>query len=92
MKPDPDLTEIFEEIRQEDEKNAEDFWNKLSYDDKCNAFHAVVSRIHKGEIEKRGSYRYVLYDLFEFGPDMYMRGMNCGYMDLHNNIVDKKDK
>jgi hypothetical protein len=79
---------VFEQIRKADEEEANKFWNNLSYEDKCNAFHAVVSRIHEGEIKLRGSYRYVLYDIFGFGPDMYGRGMNCGFMALHNSIMD----
>ena len=82
------LAQAYEENRIANEKEADDFWNSLSYDDRCNAFHAVVSRIHAGEIKEKGSYRYVLYDIFNFGPDMYTRGMDCGYMALHNSIMD----
>ena len=80
-------TKLYEEARVENEKEANDFWDSLSYDDKCNAFHAVVSRIFDGDIKQRGSYRYVLYDVFKFSPDMYTRGMDCGYMALHNSIM-----
>lgn len=83
-----ELRETFEEIQKMDEEDADKFWNSLSYEDKCNAFHAVVSRIFEGDIKKKGSYRYVLYDVFGFAPDMYVRGMNCGYMALHNSIMD----
>jgi hypothetical protein len=83
-----ELRETFEEIQKMDEEDANKFWNSLSYEDKCNAFHAVVSRIVEGDIKKKGSYRYVLYDVFGFAPDMYVRGMNCGYMALHNSIMD----
>lgn len=79
---------IYQQIMEADEKEATNFWENLSYEDKCNAFHAVVSRIHAGEIKVKGSYRYVLYDIFGFGPDMYGRGMNCGFMALHNSIMD----
>lgn len=65
------------------------FWDSLSYEDKCNAFHAVVSKLVDGELKDKGSYRYVLYDIFGFGPEMYVRGMNCGFMALHNSIVDE---
>ena len=77
----------YEEVRIANEKEANDFWDSLSYDDKCNAFHAVVSRLFDGDIKQKGSYRYVLYDVFKFGPDMYVRGMDCGYMALHNSIM-----
>jgi hypothetical protein len=82
-----EVSELFENARKEDEKNANDFWNSLSYDDKCKAFYAVVSRIYEGDIRLKGSYRYVLYDVFGFGPEMYTRGMDCGYMALHNSIM-----
>lgn len=82
------LAKSFEEVRIANEKEANDFWDSLSYDDRCNAFHAVVSRLFDGDIKQRGSYRYVLYDVFKFGPDMYTRGMDCGYMALHNSIMN----
>jgi hypothetical protein len=85
-----ELTSVFEEIRLQQEKEANDYWNSLSYNDKCNAFHAVVSRIVQGEIKQKGSYRYVLYDIFEFEADMYSRGMDCGFMALHNSIMDEE--
>ena len=82
------LTEAFEENRRLNDIAAAHFWNSLSYEDKCNAFHAVVSKIFQGDIREKGSYRYVLYDVFGFSPDMYTRGMDCGYMALHNAIFD----
>lgn len=87
-----ELRIAFEEAERANEKAAEDFWQSLSYDDKCNAFHAVVSRIVQAELKDKGSYRYALYDVFEFGPEMYMRGMDCGYMALHNSIFESNDE
>lgn len=87
-----ELSKQFEIARQNDEDSANKYWNSLSYADKCNAFHAVVSKIYEGELKVRGTYRYVLYDIFGFGPDMYVRGMNCGYMALHNSIEDEEEK
>ena len=83
-----ELRKAFAVQKALDNTNAGFFWDSLSYEDKCNAFHAVVSRIYEGEIKVKGSYRYVLYDIFGFGPDMYTRGMDCGYMALHNSIMD----
>lgn len=82
-----EITKIFQEVREINEKSANEFWGSLSYDDKCNAFHAVVQRLVKGELEEQGSYRYVLYQVFGFEPDMYIRGMDCGFMALHNSIL-----
>jgi hypothetical protein len=88
IKASEDLSRAYEEAMNASEKEANNFWDSLSYDDKCNAFHAVVSRIHDGDVKQRGSYRYVLYDIFKFSPDMYTRGMDCGYMALHNSIMN----
>lgn len=81
-----EMRDAFEKAAEADEKAADEFWQSLSYEDKCNAFHAVVKRIVKAEMKDKGSYRYALYDVFEFEPEMYVRGMECGYMDLHNAI------
>ena len=83
-----ELSKAFEENRRQNDIAADNFWNSLTYEDKCNAFHAVVSRMYEGEIKVKGSYRYVLYDIFGFSPDMYTRGMDCGFMALHNSIMD----
>ena len=88
MKASHELSKAYEDNAQRNNIAADAFWNSLSYDDKCNAFHAVVSKIFQGEIEVKGSYRYVLYNIFGFGPDMYTRGMDCGYMALHNSIMN----
>ena len=81
-------SKIYEENRRANDIAAGHFWNSLSYEDKCNAFHVVVSKLFEGEIKVKGSYRYVLYDIFGFGPDMYTRGMDCGFMALHNSIMN----
>lgn len=81
-------SKVYEENRRQNDADAELFWSRLTYTDKCNAFHYVISKIFEGEIKVKGSYRYVLYDVFGFGPDMYTRGMDCGYMALHNSIMD----
>lgn len=81
-------SKVYEEYRRQNDADAELLWSRLTYPDKCNAFHYVISKIVEGEIKVKGSYRYVLYDIFGFGPDMYTRGMDCGYMALHNSIMD----
>lgn len=86
---DPDyqaLAAAYTEGVAEYEKSCDKFWNELDYDDKLMAFYSVVKRIHEGEVVKKGSYRYVLYDVFGFGMDAYGIGMECGFMDLHNRI------
>lgn len=70
------------------DKECDAFWEQLPYEDRLKAFYSVSKRIHQGEIKDKGSYRWVLYDVFGFGPEAYAIGMDCGYMYLHNSIVD----
>jgi len=73
-------------------KDANSFWDNLSYEDKLKAFFAVCERIHKGDLKDRGSYRYVLYQVFGFDMDAYTLGIECGYLDIHNSIVSEEDR
>ena len=91
IKASENLSKLYEEARVANEKEANYFWDSISDADRRNAFHAVVSRIHDGDVNQRGSYRYVLYNVFGFDPDMYVRGMDCGYMALHNAIFDGEE-
>lgn len=81
-----ELKEAFEKNRIENERAAEVLWSNLSYEHKCNAFHAIMSRLSKAELTDKRSYRGILYDVFNFDKDMYTRGMDCGFMALHNSI------
>ena len=82
------LGELQREAEKEYEKDCDTFWEGLSYDDQLKAFYSVCKRIHQGDIKDHGSYRWVLYDVFGFGPDAYGIGMSCGYMNIHNAIFD----
>jgi len=86
------LSQMMEEscIQYEAENNA--WWNGLTEKEREDAFYAVCKRIHKAEIKDQGSYRYALYDVFGFDEGMYMKGMDCGYMDIHNSIIDEDQK
>ena len=86
------MSQEYEKHALEYEKECDDYWKNLSYDDQLKAFYSVVKRIHKGEIEDGGTYRWVLYDVFGFGPDAYGIGMECGYMTLHNHIMSKEEQ
>ena len=76
-------------LKYEAENNA--WWDGLTEEEREDAFYAVCKRIHKAELEQRGSYRYALYDVFGFDPGMYMRGMDCGFMAIHNAIFDSEE-
>jgi len=71
------------------EKDCDEYWDNLSYDDKLKAFYSVVKRIVKGDVEENLTYRGVLYEVFGFGIDAYVIGMEAGYLSLHNSIIPK---
>ena len=86
-----ELGRLQEEARVSFEKEAEDAWESLDYDWQLRVFYAVVKRIYEGEIKEKGTYRYILYDKFGFGPEAYIKGMDCGFMYLHNAIYDGEE-
>jgi hypothetical protein len=67
------------------------WWAALTETEREDAFYAVCKRLFQGEIKQRGTYRYVLYDVFGFDAGMYVAGMECGFMALHNAIFDGDD-
>jgi hypothetical protein len=87
-----DLIEECDESRKEFDRHVEEWWQTLSYEDRLRAFYSVCKRIHKGDLVDQGSYRHVLYDVFNFSFDSYSIGMQCGYLDIHNSIVAKSEK
>jgi hypothetical protein len=86
-----DFSNLFNEIMKEVEDDQESFWNSLSKDDQLKAFCAVIRRLHKGEIVEGGSYRYILYDVFGFGPESYAQAQCAGFLEIHNAIYTKEE-
>jgi hypothetical protein len=82
------IQERFKEHQEKDKQEAETFWNNLSYEDQLRAFYYVCSKIYEGDVEKSGSYRFVLYDIFGFDLDSYVLGMDCQYIIIHNLLFD----
>ena len=83
---------IYMEALKEIENEQETYWNSLSKDDQIKCFCAVVRRIYKGDIEERGSYRYVLYQVFGFGPEAYAQAQDAGYLTIHNALFDSQEE
>lgn len=89
-----ELSRLGEEQEAAQEKYEEEndaWWESLTQEEQMDAFHAVVKRIVQGELRDRGTYRYVLYDVFGFGSESYGMGMNCGFMELHNSIYTHEE-
>jgi hypothetical protein len=75
-------------IEKDFEETSEAAWNNLSDQDKLNIFCAISRKIYQGEIVDSGTYRYVLYEIFKFGPEAYMPAQISGYLSIHNAIYD----
>ena len=86
-----DLAKIYasqiKEEKQKQDQESQEFFENLSYEDQLKAFYHVCKIIWKGELHEKRSYRGVLYEMFKFGPDAYSLGMDCGFFDIHNNLV-----
>lgn len=85
-----EFSEIFNQAMKEIEAEEESYWNSLSKEDQLKCFCAVIRRIHKGDIVDKGSYRYVLYNVFGFGPEAYASAQMAGYLEIHNAIYDSE--
>ena len=90
-----ELLEGLDELREEQQKahleyeaKNDEWWNGLTEEEREDAFYAVIKRMYQAEVVDRGTYRWALYDVFGFDMNMYGRGMDCGYLNLHNMIFD----
>jgi hypothetical protein len=86
-----DLGQEMEKSRKQYEEENDAWWEGLTETEREDAFFAVVKRIHRADLQDGGTYRYALYNVFGFDPGMYMKGMDCGYMAIHNAIGDGED-
>jgi hypothetical protein len=86
-----ELSQEMEKSRKIYEHDNDTWWNGLTEQEREDAFYAVCKRIWKADGVDNGTYRYGLYNVFGFDPGMYMRGMDCGYMAIHNAIFDGEE-
>ncbi len=82
-----ELRGAFEEARKVYRAQEEATWQSLSKEQQLDVFCAVVRRIYDGEFVVKGTYRHILYDVFEFDYDSYTRAMDAGFLQLHNSVV-----
>ena len=87
-----ELADEQEKIEKQFEADMDEWWNAMSKEDQMKAFYSVVKRIVDGELVEKGSYRYILYEVFGFGPESYMIGVMAGFMALHNSIERDVEK
>jgi len=85
------LQDYMRESMDEFAQEAENLWTSMSEADRLKLFFAVMTRIYKGDVKDRGSYRHMMYEVFGFDFDSYTVGMECGYMKIHNLIQEGLD-
>ena len=83
-----ELANGMQEATAKHQKEVDQWWDALSQEDRERAFYAVSQRIHTADLKEQRSFRGSIYGVFGFGPEMYGRAMDCGYLDIHNAIVD----
>jgi hypothetical protein len=86
-----EIGEIQEKLIVAYYKEAEQYWDSLTYDQKLMCFYVVTKKIHQGDCVENRSYRGVLYDIFGFDLDSYSLGMSSGYFEIHNHIFSEKE-
>lgn len=83
-----EFAEQMQKIAEKYETECDEYWDKLSYEEKLKAFYSVCKRIYKADVVDQGSYRHALYEVFKFDADAYVIGMECNYMEIHNYIQE----
>ena len=70
-----------------DYKNkAKAYFESLDTDTKLLLFYHITNTIFQNYFTDKGSYRGLLYDKFEFGPEAYGLGYSSGMFAIHNAI------
>jgi hypothetical protein len=87
-----EISDVFNEAVKRMEENQEAYWNSLTKEQQLDAFCAVVRRIRQGDMIDKGSYRYVLYQVFDFGAEAYLPAQMAGYLDIHNAIFTSEQE
>jgi hypothetical protein len=83
-----EASKAFVEAANAYQKEADEFYATLPHDDRLKIFCAVMKLLVEGELEKKGTYRHILYDVFKFDTSSYACAQHAGYLPLHNAIYD----
>lgn len=87
-----ELSIDFNKAMKQVENDEETYWNSLSKEQQLCCFNSVCRRIVQGDIIDKGTYRYVLYDVFGFGTEAYARAQMAGYLEIHNSIFTSENE
>lgn len=81
-----EMSNQFQQAFKDLESLQEAYWESLTKEQQLDVFCSVVRRLCKGELDEKRSYRGILYDTFEWGPEAYATAQMAGFLELHNAI------
>jgi hypothetical protein len=87
-----DMLKFEEKAKIEYAQKAKEYFESSDNDQKLLLFFHVTNLIFKNYFKDGGSYRALLYDKFEFGPESYSLGMDSGMFAVHNAISTPEDR
>lgn len=67
-------------------QKAKDYFQSLDTDTQLLLFYHITNIIFENYFNDKGSYRGLLYDKFDFGPEAYGLGYSSGMFAIHNAI------
>jgi hypothetical protein len=81
-----ELLKIEEQVREQYKQKAKEYYDSLETDNQLLLFFYITNVIFENYFKDNGSYRGLLYDKFNFGPESYGLGMDSGMFTIHNSI------
>jgi hypothetical protein len=81
-----ELLKIEEDCQEKFRQLSKEYFNSLKTDNQHMLFFYITNLIYENYFKGNGSYRGLLYDKFNFGPESYSLGMDSGMFSLHNAI------
>jgi hypothetical protein len=71
---------------EEYNQKAKEYFQSLEVENQHLLFFHITNTIFQNYFKDNGSYRGLIYDKFNFGPEAYSLGMDSGMFTLHNSI------
>ena len=81
-----ELLQIEEQVREQYTLKAKEYFQSLEVENQHLLFFHITNTIFQNYFKDNGSYRGLIYDKFNFGPEAYSLGMDSGMFTLHNSI------
>ena len=81
-----DFLDSQEKALDEYKLKAKEYFDSLETDNQLLLFFHITNMIFENYYKEGGSYRHLLYDKFNFGPESYSLGIDSGMFAIHNSI------